>query len=168
MKALSLVLDFQHALDRGAGYLYSFARSKVFTPFFNSVLSIVLLTRLTGFYTGPDSYLIYFVGPLGGNTSLVKMENIFKRASARTLNGVPVKFEEIDDAGDPALARTIAKVEHLVFVAVDFDGHIAADHRRVFRHAGLHEASGFPRRAKGTGQPFIQARRPCAATLIER
>ena len=36
------------------------------------------------------------------------MENIFKRASARTLNGVPVKFEEIDDAGDPALARTIA------------------------------------------------------------
>jgi ABC-type branched-subunit amino acid transport system substrate-binding protein len=109
MKALSLVLDFRHALDRGAGYLYSFARSKVFTPFLNSVLSIVLLTRLTGFYTGPDSYLIYFVGPLGGNTSLVKMENIFKRASARTLNGVPVKFEEIDDAGDPALARTIAK-----------------------------------------------------------
>ena len=49
------------------------------------------------------------MGPLGGNTSLVKMENIFKRASARTLNGVPVKFEEIDDAGDPALARTIAK-----------------------------------------------------------
>jgi len=69
----------------------------------------VLLTRLTGLYTGPDSYLIYFVGPLGGNTSLVNMENIFRRAPGRTLHGVPVKFEEIDDAGDPALARTIAK-----------------------------------------------------------
>src|SRR5437764_611976 len=71
-------------------------------------MGLVIITRLTGLFTGPDNYLIYFIGPLGGDNSLVKMENIFRKAAARLIDGVPIKFEEIDDSGDPGIAQSIA------------------------------------------------------------
>jgi ABC-type branched-subunit amino acid transport system substrate-binding protein len=83
-------------------------KSTVLSPLIGSLIGIVIISRLTGIFTGPDNYVIYFVGPLGGDTSLLKMENTFRAAPAHSLNGVPVKFEELDDSGDPAIAHSIA------------------------------------------------------------
>jgi branched-chain amino acid transport system substrate-binding protein len=98
-----------HALNQASGHVFSLIRSTIFSPFLSSILGLVVITRLTGLFTGPDSYMIYFVGPLGGDSSIVKIENIFRKAQLPSIGGVPVKFEELDDSGDPAIARTIAK-----------------------------------------------------------
>lgn len=88
--------------------LFSEVRSKVLMPLLGSLVGIVVVARLTGMFTGPDNYLIYFIGPLGGDSSLVKMENVFRKAAERSIHGVSIKFDEIDDSGDPAIAKSVA------------------------------------------------------------
>ncbi|MFZ0590203.1 MAG: ABC transporter substrate-binding protein [Bryobacteraceae bacterium] len=97
-----------HGSNRVTRSLLKFPQSTLFAPFIASIVGLVFLGRLFGIFTGPDSYLIYFVGPLGGDASMVKMENIFRKAAPRSIDGVPIKFEEIDDSGVPAKAQRIA------------------------------------------------------------
>jgi Periplasmic binding protein len=108
MTSLKPLAETWHALNHVSRRLVAIAKSTIFSPFLTSIIGLVIITRLTGLFAGPDNYLIYFVGPLGGDTSLVKMENIFRKAAARSINGVPVKFEAIDDSGDPSIAQSIA------------------------------------------------------------
>src|SRR5689334_16746394 len=109
MTLLQKLLHSWHALNQASGQVVSLIKSTILSPFLSSVLGLVVITRLTGLFTGPDSYMIYFVGPLGGDSSIVKIENIFRKAQLPSIGGIPVKFEELDDSGDPAIARTIAK-----------------------------------------------------------
>jgi branched-chain amino acid transport system substrate-binding protein len=108
MMSLDRLVRCWHVLNHVSKHLVVIAKSTIFSPFVASIIGLVIITRLTGLFAEPDNYLIYFVGPLGGDTSLVKMENIFRKAAARSINGVPIKFEEIDDSGDPAIAQSIA------------------------------------------------------------
>jgi branched-chain amino acid transport system substrate-binding protein len=39
---------------------------------------------------------------------MLNMESIFRTAQTLNLNGIPVKFDEIDDNGDPAIAHQVA------------------------------------------------------------
>ncbi len=102
------VSQYRHWLVCASGRAFSLGKSTILSPLLSSLIGIFIISRLTGLFTGPENYVIYFAGPLGGDTSLLKMENAFRSARPLSLNNVPVKFEAIDDSGDPAIARSVA------------------------------------------------------------
>ncbi|MCP5274030.1 MAG: ABC transporter substrate-binding protein [Burkholderiales bacterium] len=92
-------------------------RKFVLIPIITGVISIVLISRVTDWWIGAESYYIYLVGDYKNDRAIADVFEGFRGTSCnsddsltinRDINTVPVKSKCIDDQGDPAKARQIS------------------------------------------------------------
>ena len=92
-------------------------RKFVLIPIITAVISIVLVSRVTDWWTGADSYYIYLVGDYKNDQVIADMFEGFRKSPCKSndsqtikkvINSVPVKSKCVDDQGDPEKARQIS------------------------------------------------------------
>jgi len=96
-------------------YLYNTFLRPSFKPLIKGLILIILgfyISRLFGFWRGPESYKIYFVGDL---SSCVPTKQIYdgleelKKYPSLKINGVPIKIIDINDRKNPVAAEIISR-----------------------------------------------------------
>ncbi|MCP5245164.1 MAG: hypothetical protein H6937_04095 [Burkholderiales bacterium] len=92
-------------------------RKFVLIPIIAAVISIVLIGRVTDWWTGANSYYIYLVGDYKNEQAIADVFEGFRKSSCKNddsqtiikvINTIPVKSRCIDDQGDPDKARQIS------------------------------------------------------------
>lgn len=92
-------------------------RKFILIPIITAVISIVLISRITDWWTGADSYYIYLVGDYNNDRAIADVFEGFRGTPCRSddsqtinkvINSVPVKSRCVDDQGDPEKARQIS------------------------------------------------------------
>ncbi|SFK34808.1 branched-chain amino acid transport system substrate-binding protein [Nitrosomonas aestuarii] len=92
-------------------------RNFVVIPIVSAVIGIILVSRITDWWTGADSYYIYLVGDHKNDQVIADVFEGFReqpcnngdiQIADKTINNVPVKAKCVDDEGEPAKARQIS------------------------------------------------------------
>ena len=88
---------------------YKLLNTWFLAPLLGYIIGTLIITRLVAGLIGP-SYTIYIVGPLGPRSSQ-QMRDVFHRAAnkSRSVDGVPVRLQVLDDQGDPVVGRRTAE-----------------------------------------------------------
>lgn len=92
-------------------------RKWVLLPLVGALISVMLIGRVVDWVIGPKAYKVYVVGNFEGadatqnpnpSTADSIWAGISGQGSLSDINGVPIKFEKWDDAGDPVDAQRIS------------------------------------------------------------
>ena len=102
-------------------------------PILAVVFSLSMVGRFTTWWSGPDSYKIYLVGDRGDpeTKSIFEALKAAKGDTTLKINGVPVKFEERDDKGDPVTAQQVAPMVAAEDDALLVVGHFVSSQTKV-------------------------------------
>src|SRR2546426_12538170 len=82
------------------------------TPLAGTLVSLVLLSRLTHVWQGPDTYTIYVVGNFDGSVAQQVYAGIQEAASALaalSLDGTRIGIKSVNDHRDASKAKAIAQ-----------------------------------------------------------
>ena len=113
-KPVSDIKLFTHLLCR---LVLAPLRKFVLIPIISAVISIVLISRVTDWWTGADSYYIYLVGDYNNEQAIADIFEGFRNSSCKSddsqtinkvINTIPIKSRCVDDQGDPDKARQIS------------------------------------------------------------
>jgi branched-chain amino acid transport system substrate-binding protein len=77
----------------------------------SAILSIIIVARVTNWWTGPQSYRVYVVGSFNPSQEITKevWQGLTDKGDLKaTIDGVSVVADWVNDAGDPTEARTVA------------------------------------------------------------
>ncbi|MDX1253459.1 MAG: ABC transporter substrate-binding protein [Gammaproteobacteria bacterium] len=93
-------------------------RRFVLIPVLTAIIGIIIVGRVTDWWTGPDSYYIHLVGDFRNEPAIARIFEGFLGASCEKsdgeiirdngIAGVPVRVKCLDDRGDSAEARRIS------------------------------------------------------------
>lgn len=99
-------------------FLLAPLRRFVLIPILMAIIGIIIVGRVTDWWTGPDSYSIYLVGDFRNDPAIAGIFEGFLGASCeksdgeiirdKGIAGVPVRVKCLDDRGDAAEARRIS------------------------------------------------------------
>jgi branched-chain amino acid transport system substrate-binding protein len=89
---------------------WRFVNRNVLTQVLSAILSLIIVARVTNWWTGPQSYKVYVVGSFNPpeETTLEVWQGFTANQLKLTINGVSVVTERANDAGDPKEAAKIA------------------------------------------------------------
>src|SRR5260370_27799253 len=90
---------------------WRFINQNVLTQVLSAILSLVIVARITNWWTGPQSYRVYVVGSF--NPSEETTQEVWRGFTKKgnpigTIDGVSVVADRANDAGDPNQATKIA------------------------------------------------------------
>jgi len=82
----------------------------ILAPLIAGIIGALIINHIVQGFVGPQDYIVYFIGPFSDVPSLQGFAEAFKGADQTThaLNGVKIRFEMLDDHGDPTDAQRIA------------------------------------------------------------
>jgi hypothetical protein len=80
-------------------------------PILGSIIGLILVVRITGFWSGPGSYVIYFVGKTSEPAVKQMSDGIREQLGGQGLavDGKSVILDDRNDFGDPGRAKEIAR-----------------------------------------------------------
>lgn len=99
-------------------FLLAPLRRFVLIPILMAIIGVVIVGRVTDWWTGPDSYYIYLAGDYRNDPAIAKIFEGFLGAPCeksdgeiirdKGVDGVPIRVKCLDDRGDPAEVRRIS------------------------------------------------------------
>ena len=89
--------------------LFENLKKWIVLPLLGALIGVMVIGRLTNWVTGPKTYKIYVVGKFDDEAPRQIWGGLSDGSSQlRTLDGVNLELEKVDDLGDPLNARRVA------------------------------------------------------------
>src|SRR6516225_12478566 len=89
--------------------LFGDLKKWIVLPLIGALISLMVIGRLTNWVIGPKAYKIYVVGNFDDEAPRQIWGGLSDGSSQlRTLDGVNLELETVDDLGDPLNARRVA------------------------------------------------------------
>jgi branched-chain amino acid transport system substrate-binding protein len=96
-------------LEEAAKWLFANLKKWIVLPLLGALIGVMVIGRLTNWVIGPKAYKIFVVGKFDDEAPKQIGRGLSEGESElRTLDGVKLEIERVDDRGDPLNARRIA------------------------------------------------------------